>query len=94
MKFGNFHDEGGSYFGSLELENNSKSDNKVLFFAPGSTDPVLYEGTFVRKYCESLVVTVLCRCSEAEGVIGVHRFGHQGLGGPHTKKESGVGDAG
>lgn len=44
MKFGNFHDDDGSYFGSLELEDDSKSDNKVLFFAPGSTDPVLYEG--------------------------------------------------
>ena len=44
MKFGNFNDDGGSYFESLELENNSKSDNKVLFFAAGSTDPVLYEG--------------------------------------------------
>ena len=44
MKFGFFNDEGGSYFGSLRLEDNSKSDNKVLFFAPGSTEPVLYEG--------------------------------------------------
>lgn len=44
MKFGNFHDDGGSYFGGLGLEDNSKSDNRVLFFAPGSTDPVLYEG--------------------------------------------------
>lgn len=44
MKFGNFHDDAGSYFDGLELENNSKSDNKVLFFGPGSTDPVLYEG--------------------------------------------------
>jgi len=44
MKFGNFHDEGGSYFGSLGLEDNSKSDNRVLFFAPGSTEAVLYEG--------------------------------------------------
>ena len=46
MKFGNFNDDGGSYFESLELENNSKSDNKVLFFAAGSTDPVLYEGAY------------------------------------------------
>lgn len=46
MKFGGFHDEGGSYFEGLELENNSKSDNKVLFFAPGSTDAVLYEGEY------------------------------------------------
>ena len=44
MKFGSFHDDGGAYFRSLELEDNSKSDNKVLFFAPGSTTPVLYEG--------------------------------------------------
>lgn len=44
MKFGNFHDEGGAHFESLGLEDNSKSDNRVLFFAPGSTDPVLYEG--------------------------------------------------
>lgn len=44
MKFGSFHDDGGAYFGNLELEDNSKSDNKVLFFAPGSTAPVLYEG--------------------------------------------------
>ena len=44
MMFGSFRDDGGSYFGSLELENSSKSDNKVLFFASGSTDPVLYEG--------------------------------------------------
>jgi hypothetical protein len=44
MKFGNLHDEGGSYFGGLGLEDTSKSDNKVLFFAPGSTEPALYEG--------------------------------------------------
>ena len=44
MKFGNFHDEDRSYFGSLGLEDNSKSDNKVLFYAPGSTGPALYEG--------------------------------------------------
>jgi len=44
MKFASYHDDGGSYFESLELEDDSKSDNKVLFFAPGSTDPVLYEG--------------------------------------------------
>lgn len=46
MKFGNFHDDGGLYFGSLGLEDNSKSENKVMFFAPGSTEPVLYEGEF------------------------------------------------
>ena len=44
MKFGGFHDDGGLYFASLELEDNSKSENRVLFFAAGSTDPVLYEG--------------------------------------------------
>ena len=44
MKFGNFHDEGGLYFEGLGLEDNSKSDNRVLFFAPGSTEPVLFEG--------------------------------------------------
>ena len=49
MKFGSFHDDAGSYFGSLELEDNSKSDNKVLFFAPGSTDPVLYEGEYAPR---------------------------------------------
>ena len=58
MKFGNFHDEGGSYFASLELEDNSRSDNKVLFFAAGSTDPVLYEGKYALAiYRGSLVVT-------------------------------------
>ena len=46
MKFGNFHDDGGLYFGSLGLEDNSKSENKVMFFAPGSAEPVLYEGEF------------------------------------------------
>ena len=44
MKFGGFNDDGGLYFASLGLEDNSKSENKVLFFAAGSTDPVLYEG--------------------------------------------------
>lgn len=47
MKFGNFHDERGSYFEGLGLEDNSKSDNRVLFYAPGSTDPVLFEGECV-----------------------------------------------
>ena len=59
MKFGNFHDEGGAYFESLGLENNSKSDNKLLFFAPGSTDPVLYEGErFFVHVLMGVVVTV------------------------------------
>jgi hypothetical protein len=61
MKFGNFHDEGGSYFEGLELEDNSKSDNKVLFVAPGSADPVLYEGKYAPRCvvdCKSVRVTV------------------------------------
>lgn len=73
MKFGSFHDDGGLYFADLELEDNSESDNKVLFFAPGSTDPVLYEGeralwcavSFPSSNCD----LSLCRCSEAEGVV-------------------------
>jgi hypothetical protein len=47
----------------LGLEDNSKSDNKVLFFAPGSTDPVLYEGECVSRdvpwiLCGVTVLTV------------------------------------
>jgi len=59
MKFGNFHDDGGSYFGSLELEDNSKSDNKVLFFAPGSAEPVLYEGVLKQKELSEFIVSVI-----------------------------------
>lgn len=92
MKFGNFHDDGRAYFESLELENNSKSDNKVLFFAPGLTEPVLYEGASVREYRGSLVIIVSCRCFEAEGIVGVHRFGYQGQGQPRAE-EGGRDDA-
>jgi len=59
MKFGSFNDNGGSYFGSLELENNSQSDSKVLFFAPGSTDPVLYEGVLKQKELSEFIVSVI-----------------------------------
>jgi len=59
MKFGNFHDEGGSYFEGLGLEDNSKSDNKVLFVAPGSTDPVLYEGVLKQKELSEFIVAVI-----------------------------------
>lgn len=86
MKFGNFHDEGGAYFKSLELEDNSNSDNKVLFFAPGSAEPVLYEGASAHEYRGSLVVTVSCRRSEAEGVVGIHCFGYQRRGRPHDEE--------
>ena len=51
MKFGGFYDEGGLYFGSLGLEDGSRSENKVLFFAAGSTDPVLYEGECADVIC-------------------------------------------
>ena len=79
MKFGSFHDDGGLYFASLELEDGSKSDNRVLFFAAGSTDPVLYEGECTSvMYRGSLMVTdsPLCRYSEAKGVVRVYCFGH------------------
>lgn len=59
MKFGNFHDEGGVYFKGLGLENNSKSENKVLFFAPGSTEPVLYEGILKQKELSEFIVSVI-----------------------------------
>jgi len=59
MKFGSFHDEGGSYFGSLGLEDNSRSDNKILFFAPGSTEAVLYEGVLKRKEMSEFIVSVI-----------------------------------
>jgi len=59
MKFGSFNDEGNSYFESLELENNSKSENKVLFFAPGSTEPVLYEGILKQKELSEFIVSVI-----------------------------------
>ncbi|KAF9779247.1 thioredoxin-like protein [Thelephora terrestris] len=59
MKFGNLHDEGGSYFEGLGLEDSSKSDNKVLFFAPGSTEPVLYEGTLKQKELSEFIVSVI-----------------------------------
>jgi len=59
MRFGNFHDEGGSYFQSLGIEGDSKSDNKVLFFAPGSTDPVLYEGVMKQKELSEFIVAVI-----------------------------------
>ena len=58
MKFGGFHDDGGLYFAGLGLEDNSKSDNKVLFFAPGSTDPVLYEGECASVICRGSLVVI------------------------------------
>ena len=80
MKFGNFYDEGGSYFGSLGLEDGSKSDNKVLFFASGSTDPVLYEGEHalprVIGYKLTMSLPGLCRNPQAEGAVRVHRCGY------------------
>jgi len=59
MMFGSFRDDDGSYFGNLGLEDNSKSDNKVLFFAPDSMDPVLYEGVLKQKELSEFIVSVI-----------------------------------
>jgi len=56
---GNFHDEEGSYFGTLGLEDNSKSDNKVLFYAAGSMEPVLYEGVLKQRELSEFIVSVI-----------------------------------
>ena len=89
MKFGSFHDDGGSYFGGLGVEDNSKSDKRVVFFGAGSTDPVLYEGERASATCRgSTVVLTLCRYSEAKGVVGVHRFSYQRPSRPDIKEES------
>ena len=77
-------------FLGLELEDNSKSDNKVVFFGGGSTDPVLYEGERGSAICRgSTVVLTVCRYSEAKGVVGVHRFSYQRPSRPDIKEESG-----
>jgi hypothetical protein len=78
MKFGGFHGDGGLYFAKLGPEGSSTSENKVLFSAAGSTDPVLYGGERASAMYRGYLVVILTVCVGVpkQEFSSFHRFSY------------------